>query len=81
MRDDFLVNLDSSQVKEPRKNAETPVVSNALSGSEMWIVCMLHITTSLVLEINLGWERQNICQFLSHLAIQMGGIKFSCICK
>lgn len=35
MRDDFLVNLDSSQVKEPRKIAETPFVSNALSGSEM----------------------------------------------
>lgn len=56
MRNHFLADLDSSsQVKELRKNAETPVVSNALSGSEMWIVCMLHITTSLVLEINLGW--------------------------
>lgn len=56
MRNHFLADLDSSsQVKELRKNAETPVVSNALSGSEMWIVCTLHITTSLVLEINLGW--------------------------
>lgn len=36
MRNHFLADLDSSsQVKELRKNAETPVVSNALSGSEM----------------------------------------------